>query len=363
MACFCCSPVDLVQAQAKNFAEGLFQQLTAPTLSLFGAILLVYSLYLLLDALLRGSINFGSTLKVIFGICIIRWSLHFEVFRDWFLLPLTNTVLALSSKVIAFACGKGGIILANNTSTGLIEAFEQIFLNVLTIAKEMKDASMWIQFQAWFVSFLSALPFAISLAYLIFAVVGYHLSMAVVASLGPIWILFFLLPATRGMCYAAIRILVANSIELILISVIITFSIVCIKTSIAGIATDEVARDSVPFLGKQGLILLVLGFVSLFAQTLASSMAGTIAGAPTTNKSFTSALAGTSLMGAAASRYLPFAKAARTAAVKTGKRAGQMFGQAQESLVDSEIAGSMGRSIHYGLNQAWEKLTDFKRFH
>jgi hypothetical protein len=368
--CYCCTPVDLVKAQANNFAEGLFQQLTTPTLSLFGVLLLMYSSYLILEALLRGAISFHVIIKVIIAACTIRWSLNYAHFAEWFLRPVVDTVFALSRDIISFACGRGGITLSENTTNGLIAAFEQVFLNILTIANDMKEVSVWIQFQAWVISFIAAFPFAISLAYLIFTVIGYHLAMAVVAGLAPLWILFFLLPATRGMCYAALRVLVANSLELILIAAIIAFAIVCVRQSILGITAENFNTEGVPFIGGQGLVILVLGFVSLFAQTLASSIAGTIAGATTTNKSLTSVLTGSALMGATAIRYLPLAKAVGGALLsggtgvgKAGIWAGKTLGATQEGLVDSKVAGSVGRSLNYGMDQLWHKLTNFKKFH
>ncbi len=374
MACFTCTPIDLVQRQTVNFAEGLFKSLTVPCLNILGAILLAYTAYLMLDALLKGSANMAAILKVIFAACIIRWGINFAIFQEWFLTPFETTILELTKKIIAYACSKGGIPRPANGAVGLVEAFEKVFLSVLTIAEQVKNGSWYLKIQAWVISLIAALPFAISLAYLIFTVIGYYLCLATLAGLAPIWLLLWFLPATRGMCYAALRLLVANSLELILVCVILVFALVCVKTSLLSIADANFDEGKVSFIGGHALVLLVLGFVSLFAQTQASTMAGAIAGAPTTNKSLTSGLTGAALVAVATLKGKPSVGRGdgvadkgpgklRTGAQILGAGAGYLFGGGQEALVNSEVAGSIGRSINYGVSQAFNKIADFSKYH
>ena len=364
MACFTCTPIDLVKNQTESFAQGLFQQLTLPTLNIFGVLTALYAAYLMLDALLKGEVNFNLVLRVIFAACIIRWSIDFLVFKEWFLDPFKRSVFGLTDNVITYACSKAGIEnpVRNKLGgpTGLVQAFEEVFLSVLTIANQIKDGSYFLKLQAWIVSLLAAFPFAFSLGYLIFTIIGYHLCLAVLAGLGPVWLLFWFLPATRGMCYAVLRVLVANATELVFVCIIQVFSLVCVKASLAEITKENFAGDNVSFIGGHALVILVLGLVSVFANSLAKTMASSIAGAPTSNKSFVSALGGMFLTGAMAAKYAPLGLAIGNAAVNATRGA---FGGVQEAAVDSGVAASVGRSIHYGVSQAFNKITDFGKYH
>lgn len=365
---FACDTIELIERYTSGFAEGLFTTLATPSLRVLSAIIIVYATFLMIDALLKGSVHFPTVVKVIFAACVIRWGMNFAVFRDWFLLPLKTVVDTLANDVVSYACTKLGLTMPGVGIKGLIDAFQQIVFKILTIATEVKDGSYILKGIAYLFSLICVFPYFISLGYLMFVIIGFSLCLATLSGLAPLWILLYFLPATRGMCYAALRLLVANALEIILVCATLVCLLVCINHSITEITRPEFQNESVVFLGAQCFVILLLGFVSLLAQQVAASMAGAIAGAPTTNKNSASILAGVSLLSATAMKYKPII----TAGKYTGKGIGWLgrkgnvvpahHGHAKQTPA-SGGGGATSASSNHSVNNTYQNAYDFNRWH